>query len=544
MVTHARAATRPSQAPRPKRPLFPPSLLGYGALYAFGYTVWETSALSTRAVVGGTYDVSWLVSAVIVPLALIAIVFWARDAHCTPGRPWYVAAPLLGVVGSVLSVVYQHVVSPMFALVLAAASGACTATASALFIVLWGLAFSHFSIGVLETAIPLSFVVPLVCSLVVPAMSQIPALVVALLLVALCTFALGNVRRQLSMGSIAPELLEEGSPALTTPQDTPLSIARILAYGVVAWALCSFAPCLAANGDSNGPAAGIDVVSATGYCIAIAYACFIIRYAIRVDFLALASMTLPPFVLSVALYAFPGQAAQTVASVLNVAMGACFEIILLIYFVRAAQRQDGNRAFLLALGSCAGYFGVLVGQLGAVFFAREVGAAANKPLWCLAVICVYAFALALVPQRQPYEPESTPHPAARTPQKAAGTPNPALDTAKAPSSTQPPATATQNPEPGKPTQSATTPISQQPPTPEVARPDAIDQVCATLAAEHALSSREAQICSYLARGRSQTYIRDALFLSKNTVATHVRHLYTKLGVHSKQELIDLVEKHL
>ena len=58
-----------------------------------------------------------------------------------------------------------------------------------------------------------------------------------------------------------------------------------------------------------------------------------------------------------------------------------------------------------------------------------------------------------------------------------------------------------------------------------------------------MSSREAQICGYLARGRSQTYIRDALFLSKNTVATHVRHLYTKLDVHSKQELIDLVEKH-
>ena len=51
------------------------------------------------------------------------------------------------------------------------------------------------------------------------------------------------------------------------------------------------------------------------------------------------------------------------------------------------------------------------------------------------------------------------------------------------------------------------------------------------------------MCEYLARGRSQTYIREALFLSKNTVATHVRRIYTKLDVHSKQELIDLVEGH-
>ena len=49
------------------------------------------------------------------------------------------------------------------------------------------------------------------------------------------------------------------------------------------------------------------------------------------------------------------------------------------------------------------------------------------------------------------------------------------------------------------------------------------------------------MCELVARGRSQAYIRDALFLSKNSVATYVRRLYAKLDVHSKQELIDLVE---
>lgn len=46
---------------------------------------------------------------------------------------------------------------------------------------------------------------------------------------------------------------------------------------------------------------------------------------------------------------------------------------------------------------------------------------------------------------------------------------------------------------------------------------------------------------YLGRGRSQPYIRDQLVLSKNTVASHVKHIYAKLGVHSKQEVIDLFE---
>lgn len=546
MATSARAASRTPKASPANRQPFPPSLLGYGALYAFGYTVWETSALSTQAVVGAHYDASWLASAVVVPLALLAVVMWARrHRDAEPGRAWYVAAPLLGAVGSVLSVVYQHVASPGLALALAVASGLGTAVASALFIVLWGLAFARFSSGVLEAAIPLSFVVTLLCSLVVPAMSQVPALVVALILVALCSLTLRDTRRKLAEGAVSAELLEEKPSPSAASQDDPRAIARILAYGVAAWALCSFAPCLG-SADRGGSAGGIDVVSAAGYCIAIVYARFIIRYAVRVDFLALASMTLPPFVLSVALYAFPGQAAQALASVLNVAMSACFEIILLIYFVRVAQRRNGNQALWLALGSCAGYLGVLIGQLGAVFFAREVAATAERPLWCLGMICVYAFALALVPQRRPYEPGGAAQSENPARQGTLATQVLATSAPAAATTLTAPAAAvrrTETPAPGgvQPDK-AEAPHLPEASAPNAARPDAIDQVCATLAVQHGLSSREAQICGYLARGRSQTYIRDALFLSKNTVATHVRHLYTKLDVHSKQELIDLVEK--
>lgn len=63
-----------------------------------------------------------------------------------------------------------------------------------------------------------------------------------------------------------------------------------------------------------------------------------------------------------------------------------------------------------------------------------------------------------------------------------------------------------------------------------------------LAQSFGLSRRETEIFLLLAQGRSRPYIRDALFLSKNTVATHIRHIYEKMDIHSQQELIDVVQE--
>ncbi len=44
----------------------------------------------------------------------------------------------------------------------------------------------------------------------------------------------------------------------------------------------------------------------------------------------------------------------------------------------------------------------------------------------------------------------------------------------------------------------------------------------------------------LCKGRTKSYIAETLYLTENTVRSHAKHLYTKLEVHSKQELMDLV----
>lgn len=71
-------------------------------------------------------------------------------------------------------------------------------------------------------------------------------------------------------------------------------------------------------------------------------------------------------------------------------------------------------------------------------------------------------------------------------------------------------------------------------------PAEIAQYCRELAADYGLTPREAEILALMALGRSAKYISEELLVSYNTTRTHVRHIYEKLNIHSKQELIDLV----
>ena len=61
--------------------------------------------------------------------------------------------------------------------------------------------------------------------------------------------------------------------------------------------------------------------------------------------------------------------------------------------------------------------------------------------------------------------------------------------------------------------------------------------------EHfALSARETEVAELIARGNSVARIAEILVVSENTVRTHSKRIYTKLGIHKRQELIELVEE--
>lgn len=68
-----------------------------------------------------------------------------------------------------------------------------------------------------------------------------------------------------------------------------------------------------------------------------------------------------------------------------------------------------------------------------------------------------------------------------------------------------------------------------------------EQRIAAVAQAGGLSKRESDVFALIARGRSVPFIAERLVLSENTVNSHVRRIYRKLEISSKQELLDLIE---
>ena len=71
--------------------------------------------------------------------------------------------------------------------------------------------------------------------------------------------------------------------------------------------------------------------------------------------------------------------------------------------------------------------------------------------------------------------------------------------------------------------------------------DRISKRCQKVKECFALSSREAEVMELVARGQTATAIAESLFISENTVRTHLKRIYAKLGVHRKREMLAIIE---
>lgn len=65
--------------------------------------------------------------------------------------------------------------------------------------------------------------------------------------------------------------------------------------------------------------------------------------------------------------------------------------------------------------------------------------------------------------------------------------------------------------------------------------------CQALSEKCDLSERQYEVLVLIAQGRSAKYVEQELSISLSTAQTHIRNIYRKVGVHSRQELLDEIE---
>lgn len=79
-----------------------------------------------------------------------------------------------------------------------------------------------------------------------------------------------------------------------------------------------------------------------------------------------------------------------------------------------------------------------------------------------------------------------------------------------------------------------------PMTPTDESPTSLEERLSSLGLADPLSARECEVADLMRHGNTVATIARRLYISENTVRGHTKSIYRKLGIHSKQELIDLL----
>lgn len=483
--THDGAKARLTAAGAAIEHALKPRYLGIGFLWAWIYCSFETSALyPDRQGISINADPSWLASAGTVVVVLIATGIAWRNLDLERARWTHFTAPALVATGTVLSAIASSLEPPPTALQYA--SGILSGVGSGWLCILWADALSRLDVERIEVVVPAASVVTLLCSLVFPSIQGIPG-VAAVALLPLASGALLLLSYRDKMPN--PAAASEAALARTRDGGVMRTVLRASVVLCIAYFAIGF---MGAMDGSKGIAAmlgGFDIPAFIGSVFGIVMALCFVLYTVRIDFASLFRWLVPLLVLALALLPWKAMApafiADTIASVADTSM----QVITYIYIIGLARKRLLPAA--LGIGLAQGFLqlGVLAGNVAGAQAASQVAVGQlNVFVLVLGLICLVSFSALLVPQR------------------------------------------------------AAKPVDRTPASCDEGGAPRIELRCSRLAREGGLSNREAEILVYLAKGRSQPYIREELFLSKNTVATHVKHIYQKLNVHSRQELLDLFDE--
>jgi DNA-binding CsgD family transcriptional regulator len=476
-------------------------LLGVGFVWAWIYCAYNTQAIFPEGSGTAAYsDPSWTVSSAIAIVALVIGGFALRNKEFSRKRGLVIAAAALAMAGTLLSALNWSFGGPFLRNALI---GICIGTGFALLCLLWGDALNRFPIEEVEVMLPASSVIIVICFVACTLLpKEISGFVVILMPAASALMLSGAYQHAIDVRQNVRTEEELSSLRLHVE---PRSLVGLLVVLSLTYFAASFVNTvdvpLAIYETSSMPAAQL-----SGSCAGVLVAVAVPYLARRVTLTSMFDILTPAVVLGLALIPLLNDAANVFSLFLCAAANICAQSISYLAFIGMARRETLQITVGVGLGQSAIQLGAHIGTIAKIMSAGSM-AEGSMAIVLMVLLSFASSALALSSSRETL-------------------PSPREPLAPDPSAVPSTGTAAFGTEPA---------ISEEDPA------DPLAMRAAEISKAHGLTKRESEILVYLAHGRSQPYIRDALVLSKSTVASHVRHIYQKLGVHTRQELIDLFE---
>ncbi|WP_080799367.1 response regulator transcription factor [Arabiibacter massiliensis] len=465
-----------------------------GFIWAWVYCSWKTELLFpgfTRSNIMS--DPSWLANVSLVIVALAATPSVAKRLGTRGRRALTAGATVAMVVGVFASAGFAG--SSGGSVVFSYLAGSLTGFGSGVLLSVCGAQLTRLSVEELEWVVPLNVLITPLCSLFVPALT---GSIAGVTFVAALPLAAGLLL--LASPDVDPRKAEPAADRTALPAPSRADLAGILACTALfhtAGAAMIFTRSAETLPSRFDTLAGFFQASMAFGTVATLAVCLLLMSRTRfLDFQSACRWSIPTYVAGAVLLPFASFPAIATASSFLVSFSSTYlSIVSYVIFVRFAKEG------LLGPYAAIGYFmaayevGVLSGNLlGVASLHMPPGV---DPLQAQVAIIVVAASLAmLVVPARPVRGQME----AGGPERFAA---PSQD--------------------------------------EGTRRAATARAMRGLAERHGLTAREEEVCSLLASGRSRPYIRELLCVSKNTVDSHVKHAYAKLGVHSNQELVDLLE---
>ena len=483
---------------------------GWGFTIAWGLATVFTSLFVPDSAIQkqanlGTF---WLTSMIGAPAGLLAFFFAKRS----PGERTQLILEIYAIVVMTLGVALLEVARGGEGAheILLAVAGLASSTGTAVLTVAWGSRYARLDMALIERMAALSLVLSFACYALALALPR--TLAVALVL-ALPFLSVGCLRASRA-ASPEPAKRPPKTPGASDTAAPAPSAARSMSFqgfgrlglGIVGtttvvslfWSLCT-------AGSIPLPLGMFSTSVLSGSAVAVALLAYLSRFARSLNLGTLYRWIVPIIAVAFSLTAFPSPAAIVGAALLVFAAQALLNLITFIYFAELSQRNALPATRVFGLGRFYVEIGFLLGTLVGPFAQKAIPFAGGyEGILLLAIALLICLVMASI----------------ATQDRLAFTLNARSEEGSAPDA----ATSREDAEnPGSNHGS-----------------DSFQTACKQVTTHFGLTQREGEILPYLAQGYSLPYIRNELYISQSTIDTHVRHIYRKLNIHSKEELITLV----